>query len=152
MKKSIFTFFIAIPFLGMQSCGEGNTSNQEETSVVEEVVETNPWDEAMDSYHDVMAATFHPAEENNLAPLKERYKELADQSISWGEIAIPEKHQGKELENRLEELKSQSIALSEMVEGGSSDEDLKEAIIALHDVFHGIMGACKDGDKHGMHH
>jgi hypothetical protein len=39
-----------------------------------------------------------------------------------------------------------------MVEGGSSDEDLKEAIIALHDVFHGIMGACKDGDKHGMHH
>ncbi|MEY2949631.1 MAG: hypothetical protein ACO388_08875 [Saprospiraceae bacterium] len=152
MKKSIFTFFIAIPFLGMQSCGEGNTSNQEETSVVEEVVETNPWDEAMDSYHDVMAATFHPAEENNLAPLKERYKELADQSISWGEIAIPEKHQGKELENRLEELKSQSVALSEMVEGGSSDEDLKEAIIALHDVFHGIMGACKDGDKHGMHH
>ena len=39
-----------------------------------------------------------------------------------------------------------------MVEGGSSDEDLKEAIIALHDVFHGIMGACKDGDKHGMNH
>ncbi len=152
MKKSIFTFFIAIPFLGMLSCSESNTSNQGEIAVTEEVVETNPWDEAMDSYHDVMAATFHPAEENNLAPLKERYKELVDQSISWGEISIPEKHQGKELENRLEELKSQSISLSEMIEGGSSDEDLKEAIVALHDVFHGIMGACKDGDKHGMHH
>ena len=152
MKKPIFTFFIAISFLVLQSCGESNTSTTEENSVAEEVVETNPWDEAMDSYHDVMAATFHPAEENNLAPLKERYKELVDQSISWGEVTIPEKHQGKELENRLEELKSQSVALSEMVEGGSSDEDLKEAIIALHDVFHGIMGACKDGDKHGMHH
>ena len=153
MKKSIFTFFIALTVFGMQSCGENSTSVQEEeTPVAEETAETDPWDEAMDGYHDVMAATFHPAEENNLAPLKERYKELADQSISWGEIAIPEKHQGKELDNRLEELKAQSIALSEMVEGGSSDEDLKEAIIALHDVFHGIMGACKDGDKHGMHH
>jgi alkylhydroperoxidase/carboxymuconolactone decarboxylase family protein YurZ len=152
MKKSIFTFFISITFLGMQSCGESNTSVQEETPMTEEVVENDPWDEAMDSYHDVMAATFHPAEENNLAPLKERYKELADQSIAWGEIAIPEKHQGKELDNRLEELKAQSVALSEMVEGGSSDEDLKEAIVALHDVFHGIMGACKDGEKHGMHH
>ncbi|MEY2904599.1 MAG: hypothetical protein RJA52_615 [Bacteroidota bacterium] len=142
----VFAFPFAFTFVGCQS-----TQTEEKIVETQETPATDPWDQAMDAYHDVMSVTFHPAEEGNLAPLKERHKELADLSQSWGQVEVPEKFQGRDLENMLEELKSQSVALSEMVEGGSTDEDLTEAITALHDVFHNIMGACKHGKEHGKH-
>lgn len=147
-KKLLFVlaFPFSLTFVGCQS-----TETEEKVVETPAAAEPDAWDQAMDAYHDVMSVTFHPAEEGNLAPLKERYKELADLSQSWGQVSVPERFQGKDLENMLEELKSQSVALSEKVEGGSSDEDLTEAITALHDVFHNIMGACKHGKEHGKH-
>jgi hypothetical protein len=149
MNKTLLLFMIFSVAVSVVSC---QSTQAEEKTVELNATEGDAWDQAMDAYHSVMSVTFHPAEEGNLAPLKERHKELADLSQSWAQVEVPEKFQGKDLENMLEELKSQSVALSEMVEGGSSDEELTDAITALHDVFHNIMGACKHGKEHGKHH
>ncbi|NNF36186.1 MAG: hypothetical protein HKN68_18920 [Saprospiraceae bacterium] len=58
--------------------------------------------------------------------------------------SIPETLDGKLLSEKLEKLFVDSSILGELVKGGGSDDDLKKAIYALHDVFHGIVGLCDE--------
>ena len=151
MLKRVMFFLLLSSGLFLTSCGNQQPAEQqaEATEEASEAMSEAPeamgeWDQLMDAYHDVMSGTFHPAEEGDLAPLKERYKELAERSTAWAAVAIPEKHQGKELETMMTTLQAESKAIGALVESGASDEDLNKAIVALHDVYHGIVGACMD--------
>ena len=100
------------------------------------------WEDAKEAYHDVMSSTFHPAENDDLAPLKERSEELETRSKDWKMIEIPENLNADELKPLLEQLFSDSKAMHKMVKKEEADEDLKKAIYALHDVYHNVVGAC----------
>lgn len=121
--------------------GEGDAAEQ----VSDEVNKNREaaWEAALENYHNVMSASFHSAEEDNLEPLKERYQQFAALSRTWVKLPIPAKYQKENIEEALKELEKESAALAQVVEQGS-DEEMKKAIYDLHDVFHKVQELCDD--------
>jgi hypothetical protein len=138
--KSIFkiTFLFAAGLL-VFSCNSSSTSTASADVSAEQVAKD--WEDAKEAFHTVMAGTFHPAEEGDLAPLKEKYDQLADVSSKWAKLPMPANEEGKGLDKLLNKLSDESTAIGKVVQGGN-DEDMKNAIFALHDVFHEIVGLC----------
>ena len=99
---------------------------------------------ALDEYHKVMSATFHPAEEGNLAPLKAKANELAAKAKLLSQSAIPSDFQKAGIKELIGKLEKESAALAKMVKTKKSDEVLKKTIFALHDRFHEVMGKCRE--------
>ncbi len=147
--------FTALFLLGLVfsfgACSNASTSTdatEAETAAVEAMTEAAPdpgeaWEAAKESFHDVMSATFHPAEEGDLKPLRMEAGKLASRASAWARLSIPEAHQGKGLETVLAELNEGAKALGPIAAEGT-DPELTEAIIELHDVFHQIVGLCEE--------
>jgi len=102
------------------------------------------WEDAKEAYHHAMSSTFHPAEEGDLAPLRETYKDLATSAKAWKGVDVPEKLSKDEIKPLLKKLYKESKKIGALIEGGTPDEELKEAIYALHDVFHELVGKCNE--------
>lgn len=101
------------------------------------------WDQLSD-YHDVMAATFHPAEEGDVYPIKNRSGELVSTAKILVKSTIPAEFASTEMEGILKDLYKDSKALNKMIKKGkASDDQIKQGIIDLHNVFHQIVGLCK---------
>jgi hypothetical protein len=101
---------------------------------------------ALDTYHGTMAQTFHPAEEGNLEPLKARSGELKSKSAILAKSEIPAEFNSPMIKAAVKQLKKDSKILDKEVKRGKlSDVELTTAMVALHDVFHKIVGLCKDG-------
>ncbi len=99
---------------------------------------------ALDEYHKIMSATFHPSEEGNLVPLKTNAPELAAKAKSLRQSAVPISFQKTGMPELIEKLEKESAALAKLVKEKRSDEILKKGITALHERFHEIMGKCSE--------
>ena len=108
----------------------------------------------MSAYHQVMSTTFHPAEEGNLKPIKERSGELATKADEWRKSTPPKEFAKEGLKEKLEMLYTESKALDKMVKSGAKDADITKSLTALHDRFHEIVGMCtgEDHNHHGHDH
>lgn len=101
---------------------------------------------ALNQYHEVMAATFHPSEEGNLAPLKSRSGELKSKSARLAAAEVPAEFNSPMILSAIKELKKESKAIDKEVRKGKlTDQELTKSMAALHDVFHKIVGLCRDG-------
>lgn len=102
----------------------------------------------LEEFHSYMAATFHPADEGDVAPLKEKARAMADAAKVLENSTIPG-HYGDNAKEILKRLREGSEALAKKVEEGkASDEELTSDIIALHEVFHEVHGACTHNHDH----
>lgn len=115
--------------------------------------ETKPgsWVE-LKAYHSVMAATFHPAEDGNLEPVKQRSGELASVSKAWLQSKPPADFNKPAILEKLKLLQAESAALDTLVSSKkASDAEIKASLFKLHDRFHEIVGACRDEGKADKH-
>ena len=96
----------------------------------------------LDEFHDVMGGTFHPMEEGDLDPIKARSAELADSAKALTKSTIPKRFDSPEVKSSLMKLKKDCAALNKLIQRSGSDEEIKASLIALHDVFHDIIGQC----------
>ncbi|NNV54031.1 DJ-1/PfpI family protein [Limnovirga soli] len=99
---------------------------------------------ALDEFHKVMSATFHPSEEGNLSPLKKNAEDLSAKAKLLNQSAIPLNFQKNGMKELLTKLEMESAVLAKMVTGKNTDEVLKNAISALHNRFHEIIGKCSE--------
>lgn len=125
------------------SCNSTTTTEEADSAVDQAAIE-KAFDGLKEDYHSVMAATFHPAEEDNLDPVKAQYAALATSAEVWNKADIPESLQEKGLDKSLKLLAKESKEIGDLIEKGATDEDIKAAIFALHDRFHEIQGQCDD--------
>ena len=109
--------------------------------------EKKSWKE-MHDFHTVMGATFHPAEEGKLEPIKTRSQELLDKAVAWQKSTAPEGYDKNAVTKSLQKLVDGSKELNKLVKDKAKDETLKEKLSALHDVFHEIMEKCEKGEHH----
>ena len=124
-------------------------SPKEKTVSNEEQSDENEWAE-MDSFHMIMAEAFHPYKDSaSLEPVKRLAEEIAQEAEKWASASLPEKVKNDEMKSKLNQLKADTRALSEMIKAGASDEEIGTSLQALHDSFHNIMGAWND---EGMDH
>lgn len=101
---------------------------------------------ALLAFHKVMSQTFHPSEEGKLEPLKQRSHELAEKAKALQTNPIPPAFNRSEIIETIKQLSKDSKKLDQLVKNGQSDAVLTKALNDLHDVFHRIVGLCKDED------
>ena len=97
----------------------------------------------MEEFHQVMSACFHPAEENNLQPLKDSVSSLYAKATSWKASAVPYGYDADAAKPILARLLNQCVQLRKSVKQKKSDTILKEQITAAHETFHEIMEKCQ---------
>jgi len=100
----------------------------------------------MEDFHAVMSVTFHPAEDGNLKPLKEKAGDLATNAKVWQKGAVPEGFNAGVTKPILKRLVKQCNAINKAVVAGKTDEELKKMIIEAHDIFHEIKEKCRNTD------
>jgi len=98
----------------------------------------------LDEYHSIMSKTFHPAEEGNIEPTKTNATLLVEKAKLLNQSAIPETLIKPGIKELIIKLEKESIELAELVKSKQADAKLKQAIFALHDRFHEIMGKCME--------
>ena len=101
------------------------------------------WKE-MDAFHEIMSGTFHPAEEGKLDPIKQRCGEMVDLAVAWQKSTPPAAFNKPEIKKGLDKLVKGSKDLNKMIKKNAADADIMKAFKELHDVYHGIVGLCKD--------
>jgi len=99
-------------------------------------------------FHGVMSQTFHPAEEGKLDPIKSRSSEMLEKAVAWQKSAPPAEFNKPEIKKELKDLVKGSKELDKMVKKNAADADLTKKLTELHDVFHNIVGLCKDDHNH----
>jgi hypothetical protein len=96
------------------------------------------------TFHGVMSETFHPAEEGKLDPIKTRSGEMVEKAVTWQKSTPPSEFNKPEIKDNLKKLVKGSKQLDKMVKKEATDADLTKKLTDLHDVFHDIVGLCKD--------
>lgn len=120
----------------------GDQAKQESSAVKA----ADQWAE-LESYHEIMSQTFHPAEEGKFTPIRKLAGELATRAQKWLESTPPKIYDAPEIRAILVKLNRESKALADSIANGTSDEQIKKDLTALHDRFHEIMGACREEKK-----
>ena len=104
------------------------------------------------AFHSYMAATFHPTEDGNFKPLKEKADSLYMSAKAWYEAPIPADYKPEETKAALKLLVRQCGDILKLVKTGTAkDEDLKKMISEAHDTFHKIAGECKKPAEEAAH-
>ena len=140
MKKD-FSFAIGLIMAVLWlSCstkkGEQSTSASHDPKV---------WPE-MESFHMVMAQAYHPyRDDKNLEPVKSLAENLAKESEKWATAALPGKVNSEQVKAKLEKLRIESRKLADLVKSGATDEQIADALSALHERFHTIMEEWQGG-------
>ena len=106
------------------------------------------WPE-LKAFHEVISQTFHPSEEGNLKPIKERSGELAEKAMNLSKSKIPAELSTKEIINAANKLQVDTKKLDEMVKSKASDEKITKALNEVHKTFHLIVEKCMhpEGEK-----
>jgi hypothetical protein len=127
--KKIFVFLLTLGFLSCTAQGQ------------------KKWKE-LDDFHTVMAQTFHPAEEGKLEPIKSRSQEMIDKAVAWKNSEAPEGYDKKAIKKNLKELVKGAEEVHMLVKSNASDNEIKEKLSQLHDVFHQIVEKCEKEEHH----
>ena len=106
-------------------------------------IEKDNWME-LKEFHKVMAQTFHPAETDNLEPLKKRSAELMAKSILLAASVSPKSLDKPAIKIALKQLEKQCIEINKLNNKKASNAILKKKITATHDTFHVVQGLCHD--------
>jgi len=108
------------------------------------------WKE-MDSFHMIMAETFHPYKDSsNLQPAKTHAEHLAMEADKWASSTLPEKVNNEETKTKLEQLKTDTRTFADKVKAGAPDAELGTQLTAVHDLFHQIQESWYGSS--GEHH
>ncbi len=99
------------------------------------------WKE-MEDFHTVMSTTFHPADEGNFKPLKERAGELVIKATAWQNSVVPEGYISSLTKSILKRLVQQCRVVKDAVAKKRPDADLKIKITKAHEIFHEIKEKC----------
>ncbi len=100
------------------------------------------WKE-MDSFHEIMSKTFHPAEEGKLEPIRSRSGEMVEKAVAWKSSTAPKGYDKEAVTKSLNDLVKGAKDIDKLVKENAGDDVLKDKLSALHDVFHQIMEKCE---------
>lgn len=101
------------------------------------------WKE-MEDFHTVMSTTFHPAEEDNLQPLKEKAGDLLAGAQNWQKSVVPVGFKADVTKPILKRLVKECHVIKNAVGKKQTDTELKAMITKAHGIFHEIMEKCRE--------
>ncbi len=131
MKKSIvlslFMLFAAIAF--------GQNQNKMDS-----------WAELKD-FHTVMSQTFHPSEDGNLGPIKQRADELLQKAMALYDSKKPAGLDTPQMQEAIVKLATDCKMIVGLIADKKPDEEIAKKLTEAHDAFHEIAGICAKAEK-----
>ena len=113
---------------------------------------TEEWPE-LEAVHEIMSMTYHPAEDGDLGPIKERSGDLVESASLLAKSEIPESYDSEEMQEAVKTFLKESKGLDKMIKKGkASDDEIIATIVSVHQVFHQIKGMCDDHEEHSDGH
>lgn len=131
MKKLIYSLLITlavIPFAGKSQNSK------------------TPWPE-LSAFHTLISATFHPSEDGNFKPLRQKADSLLMVAKRWKESAIPADYKADLTKKTLKKLVKECEEIADEVKANKPDAKLKESITEAHEIFHTIVEKCRTPEK-----
>ena len=110
-----------------------------------------PWKELV-AFHSVMAATFHPVEEGNFKPIRERAGELNNAANAWAKSKFTGDYDKPEIHQHVELLAKLTGELKNSVDKGDGNDEIQRQLTEAHEVFHKVVGLCKPSSKEHHEH
>src|SRR5262249_35934262 len=117
--KTLKTFFVILLMAGLSATVNAQSS-------------MDKWKELND-FHKVMAQTFHPMEEGDYKPIRERSGEMAEKARLLADSKIPAEFSKPEMLQAIQDLSSGSRNLDAMIKNKATDEQIHKSLSALHD-------------------
>jgi superoxide dismutase len=105
-------------------------------------IEKETWT-ALSTFHGVMSETFHPSEEGNLKPIRERSGEFLSKAKALQTSPIPASFNTPDIKKSIDDLVKGATTLNQMVIKKADDKSITKKLDELHDVFHTIQGLCR---------
>ena len=126
----------ATPATARPAAGTAHETHEDEGHAI-------PW-KALDTYHTVMAASWHPAKDrNDLAPFRARAAELVTAAKALTAEPVPAACGGPARAGNVAAVVRASEEAARMVGArGVTDEQLKAALRRAHDTFHTVEEGC----------
>lgn len=100
----------------------------------------------LETFHSVMSQTFHPMEEGNFKPIRERSGEMYQKATTLAKSPIPAEFNKPEMVAAVKSLRTGSKKLDKAIRKGAADTEVGQQLVALHDTFHTIVGICRGED------
>ena len=97
----------------------------------------------MKTFHNYMAATFHPAEDGDFAPLKAKVDSMYYAAKNWSAAPVPSTFKERETKEELGKLVAKISDIQYAVKNNAEDKELYTMISDAHDIFHKISGECR---------
>ncbi len=104
-------------------------------------IEKSAWT-ALGDFHAVMSQTFHPAEEGNLKPIRERSAEMLLKASILRSGGVPASFDTPAMRKAIDDLVKGAEDLNKTIRKKGKDDVVKAKLTALHDTFHAIQGLC----------
>jgi hypothetical protein len=105
------------------------------------------WNE-LDAYHEIMAATWHPAKDNDLKPIRARADSLAASAKRWAEAKVPTACDTKPIKDAIADVVTGSARVAQLVAAKAADADVRAALHDVHERFEVVEKGCKPGHPH----
>ena len=131
MKKLVYSLIIILAILPFRGLTQKTKSS---------------WPE-LTSFHTLMAATFHPTEDGNFKPLRQKADSLFMAAKRWQASTIPADYNKEKTISTLNKLVSQCGGINAAVKATAADAKLKKMISSAHETFHTIVEKCKNPEK-----
>ncbi|WP_406825510.1 hypothetical protein [Pedobacter sp. KACC 23697] len=99
---------------------------------------------ALKNFSMVISQTFYPAEEGNLAPVKERSGEPLREAALLHKSDIPAEFSRPGIIPAVRKLYLESAGLDKLIKSKSEDKLILAQLKQVPDCFHTIVGICSD--------
>lgn len=104
------------------------------------------WKE-LKAFHGLMSASFHPAEDGNFEPLRQKADSLLIIARNWQASAIPADFKPEDTKAALSKLVAQCTVVKKAVDEKADNKVLFKEITEAHNIFHTIVGECRKAEE-----
>lgn len=105
------------------------------------------WKE-LDSFHMILAATWHPIEKSNdLKPIREKATSLSDAAKAWAASKVPAACDTTPIRDAIAAVVTKSKDVAQLVAKQAPDADVKAALHDVHERFEAVEEGCKPAKK-----
>jgi hypothetical protein len=105
------------------------------------------WKE-LDAYHELMAASWHPAKADDLKPARAKADSLSAAAKTWAAAKVPAACDTKPIRDAIADVVTGSAKVADLAQKNVADAELKAALHDLHERFEVVEKGCKPGKSH----
>lgn len=99
------------------------------------------WKE-LDAFHEILAATWHPAASNDLKPIRAKADSLSASAKRWAASTPPAACATKPITEAIADVVTGSSKVADLVTKRADDKAVRDALHDVHERFEVVEGGC----------